>query len=197
MSGQPGRPWGVLAPLALGRTPAATVAVHSTTVPAGGLLTFMASGFEPEATLRVYVDYRPTPIGSFTVDTFGRTPEISRLAVPLSARPGPHVLTFDDGDAEFDLLIRTTPSTASVTVEPAAVQPGGRLRFAGRGFPAGQVVSVKLDAVTEPVEFPIGADGTISGSIAIAAATPVGVHELRFLAADPPTSTAVPVTVAP
>jgi len=143
--------------------------------------------------LRVRVDYG-APIAAYALDAGGRTPETSRVPVP-SGRPGPHVLTFEDGTADFDLLIRTTPNTATVTLEPAEVVAGGRLRFAGRHFPAGATVHVKLDATGDPMPVTASPRGTISGSVAIPTDTSVGRHELRFLASDPPTSTAVTITV--
>lgn len=186
----------VLTALSLGRPLAVTVSVHSTTVPAGGLLTFMASGFAPGAMLHAALDYGRAPIGTFRLDSAGRTAETSRLQIPVTARPGAHVVTFGDGRADFDLLIHTTPSTASVTVEPAAVAAGGRLRFAGRGFPPGGLLHVKVDATGDPVGFTIDAAGAIAGTVAIPPDTPPGAHEVRFLAAGPPTSMAVPITVA-
>jgi len=190
------RAWGALAALSLGRPLATSVTVHSTTVPAGGVLTFTADGFAPSADLRVYLDNHRQPCAEHRLDGGGRTPENQRVPVPANARPGAHLLTFDDGTSDFDLLVHVTAPTAHVTAEPAVVAPGGRIRFAGRGFPPGRVVSLKLGTDPDPAAtFPIGPDGAITGAFTLPTDTPLGPCDLRFLAAAPATSAAATITV--
>jgi len=189
------REWGVV-PLALSRASPANVLVHSPTVPAGGLLTFSAAGFQPDVELRVMLDYREEVIGTVALDSSGNSSEFSRLAIPIRTRPGRHVLTFVDGSQTFDLLIHVIASTVAVAVDPPRAAAGGRVRFVGRGFAADLEVHVKFDEGGEPRLFGTNSVGSISGAVTVPADAAPGVHELWFLA-RPAISIAIPVRVDP
>ncbi|MGO1319841.1 MAG: hypothetical protein ACTII7_12235 [Galactobacter sp.] len=90
-----------------------------------------------------------------------------------------------------------TPGTSS-SVSPSTIQSGGTLHFTLRGFPAGEVVSIKIDdgnassgdqsvqgqGVVHTQKIP--SSGTVSGSFVLPSLSN-GNHTLRFLA-----STVVP-----
>ncbi|MFJ8922053.1 hypothetical protein ACIREK_21580 [Streptomyces sp. NPDC102415] len=79
-------------------------------------------------------------------------------------------------------LVADTVAPA-VTLGTTAVKPGGSVAFEASGFPAGGTLSVKFDDATLLEQFPIGDDGSVSGTVTVPAdATPGGEHWLRFLA---------------
>ena len=79
------------------------------------------------------------------------------------------------------------PEGATVAAAARSVAAGSPLSFTGTGFTkedgtGGQIVVVKLDDSKVLGEFPAAADGTLSGSVTVAAGTSAGAHWLRFLA---------------
>lgn len=91
-----------------------------------------------------------------------------------------------------------TPGT-SASVSPSTLPAGGTLRFTLSGFPAGEIVSVKIDdgnfcsdkgvhGACVVHQQRVGSGGQVSGSFQIPADLPVGAHWLRFLASAEVTS---------
>ncbi|MFI5569751.1 hypothetical protein ACIA6T_20885 [Streptomyces sp. NPDC051740] len=83
----------------------------------------------------------------------------------------------------------------SVALGASSVRQGGEVPFTATGFPAGATLSVKFDDGALLERFPVGADGSASGTVTVPADTATGDHWLRFLAPDPPTSLKVAFTV--
>ncbi|MEU9594706.1 hypothetical protein AB0D84_33980 [Streptomyces sp. NPDC048193] len=102
------------------------------------------------------------------------------------------------GGTEATDTVASAADTASpaVTLGTTTVKPGGEVPVTVTGFPAGGTLSVKLDDTTLLRQFPIGDDGSVSGSVTVpAAANAGGAHWLRFLAPDPATSLKVEFAV--
>ncbi|WP_244930938.1 hypothetical protein [Nocardioides sp. W7] len=87
-----------------------------------------------------------------------------------------------------------TPGTAA-SVSPRSLAAGGQLRFTLSGFPAGEVVYVKIDdgdfcdkqgvhGACVVHQQRVGGDGRVSGSFLLPAGLPAGSHWLRFLASE-------------
>lgn len=85
-----------------------------------------------------------------------------------------------------------TPGTSG-TASPASLAPGDRLTFSITGFPAGEVVSVKIDdgefcsakgqhGACVVHQQKVGKDGSARGSFALPSDVKPGSHWLRFLA---------------
>ncbi len=88
-----------------------------------------------------------------------------------------------------------TPGT-SVSVSPKQLAAGERLSFTVSGFPAGEIVYVKIDDGTECDaaavhgacvyhQQKISSSGNVSGSFALPSNLRPGAHWLRFLASEP------------
>lgn len=89
-----------------------------------------------------------------------------------------------------------TPGTSSST-SPGRVQPGDRVNFTVRGFPAGETLYIKINdgdasvcsnsavhgaCVVHQQRIPSG--GTVSGSLVFPSDLPAGTYWLRFLASE-------------
>lgn len=103
------------------------------------------------------------------------------LAAPAGAIP--------PGGADPD-----TPGT-SATVSPRVLEAGDTISFRVTGFPAGEIVSIKIDdgefcseagvhgaCVVSQLRIP--GSGTVSGSLVLPGDLAVGEHWLRFLASE-------------
>ncbi|MFD4668794.1 hypothetical protein ACFWNN_03615 [Lentzea sp. NPDC058450] len=88
-----------------------------------------------------------------------------------------------------------TPGTTA-TVSPRSAAPGQRITFTLGGFPAGEIVSVKIDdgryceasavhGACVVHKQKVTANGTVTGEIPLPADLPAGQHWLRFLASQP------------
>lgn len=93
-----------------------------------------------------------------------------------------------------------TPGT-SASISPSTLRAGDTLRFRVTGFPAGEVVNVKIDDGRFCAEAGvhgacvvhqqrIGADGSVAGSLVLPADLRPGRHWLRFLASQEMTDAA-------
>ena len=84
-----------------------------------------------------------------------------------------------------------TPGTSS-TVGPRRLPAGGTLSYSVSGFPAGEVVSIKIDdgaycsstahGACVVQQQRIGSNGRASGSLVVPSDLPAGAHWLRYLA---------------
>ncbi|MET7649316.1 hypothetical protein ABZS83_38040, partial [Streptomyces sp. NPDC005426] len=71
----------------------------------------------------------------------------------------------------------------TVALGTTTVRPGGEVPFSASGFPAGATLSVKFDDKTLLKQFPVGDDGSVTGTVTVPADAAVGgEHWLRFLA---------------
>ncbi|MGE3621870.1 MAG: hypothetical protein AB7L84_15550 [Acidimicrobiia bacterium] len=184
--------WDPLAAMALGPSPRATVHVKSTLVPAGGVLTAIATDFGP-GRLRVLLDLdADRPLATFELDDGGGS---LRVPIPADVSSGRHLVTFAADDREVDLLVDVTASSATVGIDPRRVAPGDTVTFVARGFPPGELGHVKLDSEGKPAPFRIGPDGIGEGRFVVPAGTTPGLHHLRFLAPNPSTSTVQEIVV--
>lgn len=111
---------------------------------------------------------------------------LALLAGVLLASPAAAVPT---GGASPD-----TPGT-SASVSPRSLAAGTTISFTVGGFPAGEVVYVKIDdggycdqqgvhGACVVHQQRIGADGRVAGSFVLPAGLPTGAHWLRFLASE-------------
>lgn len=100
---------------------------------------------------------------------------------------GAHAIPPDGAGAD-------TPGT-SASVSPRTLAPGATIRFTLSGFPAGEVVYVKIDDGTECDaaavhgacvyhQQRIGSSGSVSGSFEVPTGLKPGAHWLRFLASE-------------
>jgi hypothetical protein len=110
------------------------------------------------------------------------------LILACLATPPP-ALAIPEGGASPD-----TPGTYA-EVSPKELRPGATIQFAVSGYPAGEVVNIKIDdglgysdqstAGTGVVHTQlIGASGSTSGSLRLPSDLPEGWHWLRFLASE-------------
>ncbi|MFE6186740.1 hypothetical protein ACFQ6U_20165 [Streptomyces sp. NPDC056465] len=120
----------------------------------------------------------PRPrLGRVAALAAGATLGIGTLAaLPLAAGPA-------GAAATGTVALVADSASPAVTLGTTNVKPGGSLPFEATGFPAGATLSVKFDDATLLEQFPIGDDGSVSGTVAVPAdAAPGGGHWLRFLA---------------
>ncbi|WP_406099078.1 hypothetical protein [Streptomyces sp. NBC_01013] len=107
----------------------------------------------------------------------GATLGLGTLAAPLA--------TASSGGAHNGSPLAVVADAASPTValNTATVQAGGEVPFSASGFPVGSTLSVKFDDTTLLRQFPVGDDGSVTGTVTVPAdATVGGEHWLRFLA---------------
>lgn len=165
----------------------AVVRVTAATVPAGGMMTIVATGFGTTGDLAVYLDHEwDHPAAVFGLDRSAAVHD--RVPIPAGSRPGPHSLTFVSDLAEYDLLIDVSRAPTEVELESRRAVAGTAIEFTVRGFPAGEVAHVKLNDEGPATPFTVGVDGSGSGRFTVPDGTPPGHHHLRFLAPNPPTS---------
>ncbi|MFC5171421.1 hypothetical protein [Streptomyces mutomycini] len=120
----------------------------------------------------------PRPrLGRMAALAAGATLGIGALAVPpVTAGP-------IGADATGTVALVADAVAPTVTLGTATVKPGGSVPFEASGFPAGATLSVKFDDGALLKQFPIGDDGSASGTVTVPAdATPGSGHWLRFLA---------------
>lgn len=100
---------------------------------------------------------------------------------PLAAKPS--------GGADPD-----TPGT-SASVSPRTLEPGGTISYRVSGFPAGEIVNIKVDdgdfcsqsgvhGACVVAQQRIPASGTVTGSLVLPPDLALGSHWLRFLASE-------------
>lgn len=180
--------WNPFGVMAAGNQLSTRVQVQSPTAPAGGMLTFVATGFGSAGPLRVFIDHEwDHPIGVFHLEDDETAHD--RVPIPSSTGAGPHLLTFVAGLSDFDLLIDVTSTPATVSVEPSVAHPGDVVTFKVLGFPPGELAHVKLDDAGAALPFAVDANGTGVGRYVLPDRLTAGPHHLRFLAPNPATST--------
>ncbi|WEH38783.1 hypothetical protein [Streptomyces sp. AM 2-1-1] len=179
-SGEAGTSTGAVA-LAADEVSAPAVVLGSTSVKAGGEVTFTATGFPAASKVSVKLD-DATLLAQFTSGADGSVS--GTVTVPGSTAPGTdHWLRFLATGTSVKSAALTVTATPAVTLGTTSVKAGGEVTFTATGFPAASKVSVKLDDATLLAQFTSGADGSVSGTVTVPGSTAPGTdHWLRFLA---------------
>ncbi|NHC45389.1 hypothetical protein [Motilibacter aurantiacus] len=166
------------------------VTLGATSVQAGSAIPVSGVGFPAGATVTVKLDDART----LTALTAGADGSFTgTVTIPSDVAVGAHTLRFlaqspATSVRSADFSVTSAPAPAAVSLGASAVQAGQSISFSGTGFPPSQTLTVKLDDSTTLTTFPIGVDGTVSGSVTIAGTVAAGTHWLRFLAPNPSTS---------
>ncbi|WP_405386697.1 hypothetical protein OG596_03015 [Streptomyces sp. NBC_01102] len=107
----------------------------------------------------------------------GATLGLGALAAPMAATG------HTGADTTGTVALVADSAAPTVTLGATSVKAGGDVTFRASGFPAGATLSVKLDDKTLLKQFPVGDDGSASGTVTVPDGTaPGGGHWLRFLA---------------
>ncbi|MDQ0792604.1 hypothetical protein [Streptomyces sp. B1I3] len=207
-------------------TVAPAVTLGTTSVKAGGEVTFQVSGFPAGTKLAVKFDDTTVLLRDLPIGDDGSAS--GRVTVPADAAPGgEHWLRFlapQTSVRSENLSVTGTTSTPGPTPAPTAkptptptptatapaatpkvrlagseVAAGGKVTFALSGFTRGQSVTVKLDDTGIIGQWPsaVKADGTLTATVTVPKSTAAGAHWLRFLAPAPSTSLKADISVTP
>ncbi|MGW1469239.1 hypothetical protein ACWCPT_33435 [Streptomyces sp. NPDC002308] len=180
-----------------------SVDLGTTSVKAGGSVSFTATGFPADSKVSVKLD-DATLLSQFTSGSDGSVS--GTVTIPADTTPGTgHWLRFLAPQTSVKSA-GLTVTAATATPEPATpkiqlgttkVAAGGTVSFALSGFVQGQDITVKLDDQTILKQWTaaVKADGTFSGTVTVPATAAKGAHWLRILAPEPSTSLKADFTV--
>ncbi|MGW2282346.1 hypothetical protein [Streptomyces sp. NPDC001770] len=180
-----------------------SVALGTTSVKAGGSVSFTATGFPADSKVSVKLDDAAL-LAQFTSGPDGSVS--GTVTIPTDTAPGtshwlrllaPRTSVKSAGLTVTAATTTPEPATPKIRLGTTKVAAGGTVSFSLSGFVQGQDVTVKLDdqAILKQWTAAVKADGTFSGTVTVPATAAKGAHWLRILAPEPSTSLKADFTV--